>query len=1113
MIKNCLLQMRNGYIVRFRFIIRMKLALIMTTCAVMNVSANVFSQQKVSLDVQKAKLSRVLKMIEDQSDYYFVYNSTNENLNKEVSVNVTNGKVLDVLARLFKKSGLVYSVSKEGLVVISQQQQVAVTGQVTDDKGNPLAGASIRVKGTAVGRATDINGRFNIDASTGSTLIVSFAGYTSQEVAVAKDNDIKIVLLEDNRMLNEVVVTALGQKKEKRSLGYSVTQVAGESLTTARENNVMNSLVGKVAGLDVSSTSGGAGAASNVTIRGISSLNQTNQPLYVINGIPMESKPVGIGNANPKGNSGSQWDNAPDLGDAIGNINPDDIESISVLKGAAASALYGSRAKAGVILITTKSGKGNSIDFNSNLVAEQIIDNTNWQTVYGQGANGEKPNSQAGAAQVGGSSWGAKLDGTPVIQFDGVERPYSLQKSNLKRFYRTGSTWTNTLALNKSFEGGSIRLSATDVNNRSVVPNSGLNRQSFNLVGLFEPLKGLTVDARYNMILEQVKNRPMVSDGAGNANYNVMFLPTSINVRDLKPWKDADGNEILYNAGNVYATNPWFAANEFINNTDRDRSIGSVTAKYTLDNGLFFQGRVGRDSYSDHYKNVVPSGTGYYPNGKIAEQETKFADVNADILIGKSFVLGDYTLTPNLGASYRNTKIKQTTNLGTDYAIFGVYNILNAKNKSVSYLESESETQSAYGTMELAFKDVAYLTGSLRSDWFSTLATPGFDNKLNSVYPAVSGSFIFSEYLKPSWLSYGKLRAGFAQVGQATDPYQTLLTYNFRSETLNGQPLGSISNNNIPNSSLKASTATELEIGTELRLFNDRLNLDFTWYNKKSRDEISYITTPSSSGYTGAVLNAGKMQNKGFEALISATILKSENFKWVSSLNGSYNDNKVLSLAEGMDEQTVATSRSGVGYLMNKVGMPAFQIMAFDYKYDSNGEIVKLSDGSPDRGELKAYGSAMNKWFAGWNNEFNYKRFNFSFLIDGKWGGKLFSGTDYYGYIAGLHQETVADRETLGRTAATYYTNKANNVSKIFVNNADFVKLRQVVMGYTFPSNLFNNRIKAITVSAVARNLWIIMKKTNNIDPESSYNATFPGLELGGVPAVRTYGLNLSVKF
>lgn len=1105
--------MRNGYIVHFRFIIRMKLALIMTTCAVINVSASVFSQQKVSLDVQKTKLSKVLKLIEEQSDYYFVYNSTNENLNKEVSVNVNNTKVLDVLAKLFNKSGLVYSVSKEGLVVVSQQQQVSVSGLVTDDKGNPLAGASVRVKGTAVGRATDINGRFSIEATTGNTLIVSFAGYASQEVAVTKDGDMKIILIEDNRMLNEVVVTALGMKKEKRSLGYSVTQVAGESLTTARENNVVNSLVGKVAGLDITATSGGAGAASNVTIRGVSSLNQTNQPLYVINGIPMESKPVGIGNANTKGNAGSQWDNAPDLGDAISNINPDDIESISVLKGAAASALYGSRAKAGVILITTKSGKGNSIDFNSNFVGEQIIDNTNWQTVYGQGANGEKPTNKAGAAQVGGSSWGAKLDGTPVVQFDGVERPYSLQKDNLKRFYRTGSTWTNTLALNKSFEGGSIRLSGTDVNNRSVVPNSGLKRQSFNLVGLFEPLKGLTIDARYNMILEQVKNRPMVSDGAGNANYNAMFLPTSINIKDLKPWKDDAGNEILYNSGNVYATNPWFAANEFINNTNRDRSIASVTAKYTMDNGLFFQARAGRDGYSDHYKNVVPSGTGYYPSGKIAEQETKFTDVNADLLIGKSFILGDYTLTPNIGASYRNTKIKQTTNLGTDFAIFGVYNILNAKNKAVNYLESESETQSTYGTLEFAYKDVAYLTGSLRSDWFSTLATPGFDNKLNSVYPAVSGSFIFSEYFKPTWLSFGKLRAGFAQVGQATDPYQTLLTYNFRSETLNGQPLGAISNGNIPNSSLKASTATELEIGTELRLFNDRVNLDLTWYNKKSKNEISFITTPSSSGYNGAVLNAGEMQNKGFEALISATIFKSENFKWVSSVNGSYNDNKVLSLAEGMDEQSVATSRSGVGYLMNRVGMPAFQIMAFDNRYDDQGNIVKAADGSPLRGDLKPYGSAMNKWFAGWNNEFNYKRFNFSFLIDGKWGGKLFSGTDYYGYINGLHQETVADRESLGRTAATYYTNTANNVSKIFVNNADFVKLRQIVAGYTFPSNLFHNRIKAITVSAVARNLWIIMKKTNNIDPESSYNATFPGLELGGVPAVRTYGVNLSVKF
>lgn len=1105
--------MRNGYIVHFRFIIRMKLALIMTTCAIMNVSANVFSQQKVSLDVQKTKLSRVLKMIEAQSDYYFVYNSTNENLNKEVSVNVTNSKVLDVLSKLFNKSGLVYSVSKEGLVVISQQQQVAVAGQVTDDKGNPLAGASVRVKGTAVGRATDINGRFSIEASTGNILIVSFAGYTSQEVAVTKESDMKIVLLEDNRMLNEVVVTALGQKKEKRSLGYSVTQVAGESLTTARENNVMNTLAGKVAGLDISSTAGGAGAATNVTIRGVSSLNQTNQPLYVINGIPMESKPVGLNNGNSKGNSGSQWDNAPDLGDAISNINPDDIESISVLKGAAASALYGSRAKAGVILITTKSGKGNSIDFSSNYVAERIIDQTHWQTEYGHGGGGIKPANIDNALSTGASSWGAKLDGSPVLQFDGKERPYSLQKGNLGRFYRTGNTWTNTIALNKSFEGGSIRLSGTDVKNKSVVPNSGLDRQSFNLAGLFEPLKGLTVDGRINLIYEQVKNRPMLSDGAGNANFNVMFLPTSINVNDLKPWKDENGKEIGY-SGNVYATNPWFAAYEFQNNTDRRRTISSLTAKYTLDNGLFFQGRAGRDSYADRYKNVVASGTAYYTRGKISEQNTNFDDINADILIGQQFTFGDISITPNIGASYRNTKTKQITNNGVDLAVFGNYNITNAKNQSLEYNESEQETQSAYGTLEFAYKDVLYLTGSLRSDWFSTLAASGYDNKLNSVYPSISGSFVYSEYLKAPWLNFGKLRAGYATVGQATDPYQTLLGYRLRSESLNETPLGIIDNTRIPNPELIASSASEFEIGTELRLFNDRINVDLTWYNKKSKNEITYITTPSSSGFSAAVLNAGEMQNKGFEALIAATIIKNGKFKWISSLNGSYNDNKILSLADGFNFQSVAMSRTGAGSVANVKGYAAFQVMAFDNKYDENGNIVLLADKrSPERGELTAYGSAFNKWFAGWNNEFSYDRFNLSFLIDGKWGGKLFSATDYYGYVFGLHKGTLDKREEYGANAPTYYTNVANNTSKIFVHSADFIKLRQIILGYTFPSSLFNNKIKSINVSAVGRNLFVFMKKTDNVDPESSYNATFPGLELGGVPAVRTYGINLSAKF
>ncbi len=1114
MINSYLVQEFFNYKVLLKFIVIMKLTCVFIFITCLNVSASVFSQQKISMDVKRTKLSKVLKIIEAQSGYHFVYSSANVPVNRDVTLNVKDTPVGEILAKIFNSTNLKFAISDGGLIVISRMQDIKINGLVKDAHGMPLPGANVRIKGSAAGTSTDINGRFSLVVPANAIIVISYSGFQSKEITVGSKISFDVELEEDTKLLSEVVVTALGIKKERRALGYSVSQIQGETLTQAREVNVANSLIGKVAGLDISSTSGGPGAATSVVIRGVSSLSQSNQPLYVINGVPMENKPIGLNNVNPNGNSGSQWDNAPDLGDAIGNINPDDIESISVLKGAAASALYGSRAKAGVILITTKSGKGNGIDFNSNYVIEQVMDRTDWQYVYGQGADGVKPVDGPGASQVGGSSWGAKLDGSGVPQFDGVARPYVAQKNNIKDFYKDGHTWSNTLALNKSFDGGTLRFSASDIKNNSVVPNSGLDRQSFNLVGTFSPVKRLTIDARANYILEQAKNRPMVSDGAGNANFNTVFLPTSISVKDLKPWKTADGKEIQYNKGNSFATNPWFAANEFINNTKRDRLISSFNARYTFDNGLFLQGRAGRDAYTDSYKNVVPSGTAYYAAGKIAEQKTKFADVNADILVGKSFVINnDFTLTPNLGASYRNTRINQMTNNGTDFAVFGVYNIMNATKKSVNYLESESETQSAYGTLEFSYKDILYLTGSGRIDWFSSLATPGKDNPLNVIYPSISGSFVFSELWKPSFLSFGKLRAGYAVVGQATDPYQTQLTYAFKSETLGDKPLGIISNLFIPNPSLKASKATELEVGTELRFLNDRLNIDFTLYKKRSEDEITYIATSPTTGYNGAVLNSGEIENKGVEALISGVVLKSDNFSWTSSINATYNDNTVLSLADGLDVLPIATSRSGVGFLQSMPGKSASQVVAYDFKYDGNGNIMKDALGEPSRGALKAYGSAYNKWFAGWNNEFNYKGVSLSFLIDGKWGGKLFSATDYYGYIFGLHKATLENRETLGTTAAKFYENTANNASHKFVQDASFIKFRQLTLGYNFPAKLFNNRIKSLNVSMVGRNLFILMKKTDNIDPESSYNATFPGLELGGLPPVRTFGLNLSVKF
>jgi TonB-linked SusC/RagA family outer membrane protein len=924
-----------------------------------------------------------------------------------------------------------------------------------------------------------------------------------------------VTLAPDSGEISEVVVTALGIRRERRALGYSVTEVKGDELTQAREINLANSLVGRVPGLNVSSVAGGPGASTNVIIRGISSLSSSNQPLYVINGVPMESA--------PNGQPGTQWDNGVDRGDAIGNLNPDDIETISVLKGAAASALYGYRAKAGVILITTKKARADGIEFNSNYVAEKIMDPTDWQYEYGQGADNMKPASELSAFQSGQSSWGGKLDGSSVIQFDGVSRPYIAQKDNLEKFYRTGGTFTNTIAFNKVFTDGALRLSANDLHNNAVIPNSGLNRQSFNLTGVFTVFDRLVIDARANYILEQAKNRPFLSDGPGNSNYNVMFLPSSVDVDVLKKRVNDDGSEYGY-SGNTFATNPWFAAYNYINDTKRDRLIASTSVRYNSKSGYFVQGRIGRDSYNDRYTGVVPTGTAYRPNGSISEETIKFTDLNVDGLVGKTFkVNNDLNITPNIGASYRRTKSEKVVNNGSDFAVPFVYNILNAKNKSVDYIPNDIEVQSLYGTMELAYKSFLYLTGSARSDWFSTLATPGSDNQLNVVYPSVSGSFVFSEFVKNNWLSFGKVRAGYAVVGQATEAYKTQLSYSFFSQSLNGLPLGRILNDQVPNSALRPSKATELEVGTELRMFNNRLGVDLTWYNKKSKNEIVFAPASITSGYTSAVLNIGELQNKGFEALISFAVAKGKDFSWTTSVNGSVNNNKVLSLAADQSQLAGGTSRSGVGFTASVVGLPAAQIMAYDYKYDDAGKVVLDANNIPVRGDLVPWGSAYHKWIGGWNNEINYKGVNLSFLIDGKWGGKIFSATDYYGYVFGLHKATLVDREkdfgTPGSPidAATYYGTLANNVSRLFVQDASFIKLRQIVLGYTFPKSMFGNVVKSLNVSVVARNVATLMKKTDNIDPEGNYSSSATGLtqglELGGVPPVRSYGINLNVRF
>ncbi|NEU07739.1 SusC/RagA family TonB-linked outer membrane protein [Flavihumibacter sp. R14] len=1071
----------------------------------------------VRIGFTDAKVIPALKRIEALTEYRFIYNR--EDIDQKMRVNIPEKErtVSELMKEVSKQAKLNFKIIDDIIAIAPSSDKlqsssikadpIEVKGRITDSKGQALPGATIQVKGSNEGTTSDLNGNFSLRTDGNNILVISFTGFITQEIALNNRTSISISLAEDSKVLGEVVVTALGVRKERKALGYSVTEVKGEELTKARETNVANALVGKVAGVSVNSIAGGPGASTSVIIRGVSSLSQTNQPLYVINGIPLNNNVFSVPGKFGEGG---------DSGDGIGNINPDDIESMTVLKGAAASALYGSRAKAGVILVTTKSGSGKgSIEFNTNYVAEQVVNVTDFQYEFGSGSNGIKPSTADAALDAGRSSWGARMDGSPVIQFDGVTRPYSPQEENIQNFYGSGGTFTNTLSFSKGFEAGGIRFSVSDLHNNSVIPNAGMNRQTINLSTNYNLTKGLTLDVKANYIIEQVDNRPYLSDSPGNPNFGVMFLPTSVDVNMLKPGSTPDRKELSY-VNDAFTTNPWFAANNFINDSDRNRLIGVASLRYALEDGFFIQGRVGRDAFTDRLTKVVPNGTAYRDEGSMTETTRRFSELNTDILIGKAFQTGNFTITPNVGANLMKQEIETSDLGGGDFATRYLYSIGNTQTKTVGFTDLNQEIQSVYATAEVGFKNFLYLNASARNDWFSTLA-PSDD--LDVLYPSVSASFVFSELMDSDLFSFGKFRIGYASVGQATDPYKTLLYYKISTNSIGGFPIGNISNQDIPNSTLVPSLAKEFEVGTELRFLNDRLSLDLTWYNKKSQDEILLAPASISSGYNSVVLNIGELRNKGFELLLEGSPVKSDNFSWTSSLNGSINNNEVISLAAEQASLAVLNgeSRSENGFVQQIVGKAANQVMAFDYEYDASGNIVvNPQTGVPERGELKPWGSAFHKWTGGWNNTFNYKGVNLSFLIDGKFGGKIFSATDYYAYIEGLHKATLDRERTFGSSnvsAQVYYSGFANNVSRQFVQDAGFIKFREASLGYSFPAKVFNNVIQGATLSLVGRNLFTIMKDTDNIDPESNYNGVAQGLELGGVPPVRTFGFNLNVRF
>lgn len=1024
-----------------------------------------------------------------------------------------------------KKLSLVFTFL--AAMLFASAQDKTITGTVTNNAGKGIEGMNVILKGTRRGTVTRADGSFSIKANTG-VLVISGVGYEQQEVSIDGQTSIDVTLKDASKELESVVVTALGITKESRKLGYAVTTVNGDQFNKARETNVALSLEGQVAGLNVHGTAGGPGATARILLRGMPSINSGGSPLFVVNGVPI--------NNDNRGSAG-EWGGS-DNGDGIQNLNPDDIASMTVLKGQAASALYGARASNGVILITTKTGQKGAplVQYNGNFVWDKPINLTDFQYVYGQGQNGVKPGTINEAQNTARLSWGAKMDGSQFTQFDGKQYAYSPYKNNLENFYRTAPTVTNTVSVSGGGDNGTYRLSLSNLDNKSIVRNSGLSRKTidFNMTQKVIDKLSFTINANY--LDQSDKNKSFLSDGPGNPN-NGFFLASNINEDILKPGYDANGNEIVFSDDN-YVTNPWFVVNKWVNNLDRKRLITSISPKYNFTPWLYVMARLGYDRINDRHLGVTPSGTNYEINnlgqsGDINLSTTQLTELNVDGIIGISHKLtSDINLDATLGGNIRKNQDETVGISGGPFVIPNLYTPGNVVNYGRSYGFHKKEVHSGYYSLDLSYKDFLTLNTTGRYDAYSTLYYSSIPkNKRDIFTPSVAAGLVFSQLVHIPSLDFGKLRLSYAQTsGEPGNPYQTATYYSVGS-SINGTPTGNYSGT-LPNLFLKPFTVTEWEVGTELKFLQGRLGFDIAYYDRKTKNEIMNGSLGWETGYSSYVVANGSVQNKGLEILVTGKPVATRNFEWNISVNATSVSNKILQTDLNGNTLGLGTYRPLNANIAFVKGLSGPQIMANDYQYDSKGTIiVDSASGLPLIGARTPHGSVLPTFYGGVKNDFTYKNFNLSFLIDFNYGNKILSATKFYAVYRGLDKSTLFGREggvpvsgvsingttiTKNVAAQAYYQNLAA-ISKTDVLSGDFIKLRQVTLGYTIPEKAFSKVpvIRSIQLSLVARNLLIIMKKSDNIDPEAEFSAgvNYAGIEGTSLPSTRTFGINANIKF
>ncbi|MCF0063774.1 SusC/RagA family TonB-linked outer membrane protein [Dyadobacter chenwenxiniae] len=1027
-------------------------------------------------------------------------------------------------------------------------QSAVISGKVTSQAGEAIPGVSILIKGTSSGTTTDATGAYSLTTTTrNATLIFSAIGFLSEEITVGNRSVIDVFLKEDNKMLNEVIVTALGIKREEKSLGYAAQTINENAVKDAKSNNWVNTLSGKVAGLNIQGAGAGPMGSARITLRGESSLNlDNNQALIVVDGVPVSSRITGTGF-----NSHLSADSPVDYGSSLSDINPDDIEKVTVLKGPGATALYGSRAAGGAIIITTKSGvrqdKGIGVTVNSNFSFERINRYPDYQFEYGEGRSGayfsyldseDGPNTATTVAA--GRAWGPKFDGQMYYQFnpdaaDGrptVRTPWVANKDYISGFFQTGTTFSNSVSVEGGGENGSARLSVTHLKNKWIIPNTGFERLNAALSVNQRVSKRLKINGKANYTNKKSDNLPL----AGYNNQSLMYfliLGTTPNIKPewFKPYWEPGLENVKQRAPfNPTPDNPYLGMYEMLNKMNKHGFIGNVSANYEISPKLDVLVRTGLDMAFEFRSQQRPFSMTRFPRGSYREQNVFTYESNTDFLLNyKDKIANLIDFTASVGGNAMRQSYDFAGMYADQLAQPGIYQISNSLDQAVADpLKTKKAINSVYAASQFSWDEKIFLDVTGRNDWSSTL--PYGNNSF--FYPSLSSSFLLNElFTLPKAISFAKFRASWAQVGNDTRPYQTARYY----DRVYGNSF--TNSNTLFNADLKPEITASYEFGLDVRLLRNLVGLDVAYYNNNSRNQILAIPLDPVSGYNNALINAGLINSRGVELKLTGKPVTTKNFSWNTTLLWSRNRSYVRELASGITNQVIYAHNTNVS-IEARVGGLMGDMYGRGFQRAPDGQIIYSSVGLPAALDPtnKKWGNAFADWKASLSNEFTIRNVRVSLLLDGQKGGEMYSQTNHKNNTLGKTKVTLPGRDegiigqgvvkqpdgsftpnTVKVPASSYYDNYyqiANAETNIF--DASFLKIRELRIEFNLPQAVLSRiGVRQTSLAFFGRDLFNFTKFPG-FDPEGGNlnNGTLtPGVELAQFPSTRTMGMNLTLKF